>query len=316
MASVVVVTPNPAVDVTYTVPRQVVGETIRVEQVVRRPGGKGLNVVRVLRHLGVHAVAVHPLGGSAGTWMREALERDRVEARTVEVAGETRTTVAVVGGSDHPTLYSEPGEPLDDEAWRRLADAAGAALEPGGMLVVAGSFPPGTDSDRVAALVDAGRTAGGRVLVDASGVHLLAAADAGAELLKPNVQELLGATGADDLDAGMRELLTRGARAIAVSRGSDGLVALTADGQHATAVAVPGVSGNPTGAGDAATAGLVAALQLGHPLDEALRWASLVGAAAVLSPTAGQIDPAVLPELAARLDAQHRPQFPLPVPIP
>ncbi|MBD8536528.1 PfkB family carbohydrate kinase, partial [Plantibacter sp. CFBP 13570] len=49
-------------------------------------------------------------------------------------------------------------------------------------------------------------------------------------------------------------------------------------------------SGNPTGAGDAATAGLVAALRAGATLPEALRTAAAAGAAAVLEPIAGAID--------------------------
>ena len=74
-------------------------------------------------------------------------------------------------------------------------------------------------------------------------------------------------------------------------------------GARLTQPGVPGVSGNPTGAGDAATAGLVSALAAGLGLPDALRRAAVTGAAAVLSPVAGEIDATGLAGLESRLDA-------------
>ena len=312
MAAVVVLTPNPAVDVTYAVDRQVVGETVRVGSVQRLPGGKGLNVVRVLRALGHAPVAVQPLGGDAGAWIAARLAAEGVAAVAVPVRAETRTTVAVVDGVAHPTLYAEPGPEVPDEAWTRLAAAVADACEPGGLLVVAGSFPPGSAPVHVAALVAAAHRAGARVLVDTSGPLLLAAADAGADLVKPNAAEATAATGHPDLDDAVAALRDRGAGAVVVSRGADGLVAVGPDGARLTQPAVPGVAGNPTGAGDAATAGMVAALLAGGSLAEALRWAAVLGAAAVLRPTAGDVRPADLAPLAGRLPAGPGVHLPFP----
>ncbi|MDO3698675.1 PfkB family carbohydrate kinase, partial [Curtobacterium flaccumfaciens] len=126
---------------------------------------------------------------------------------------------------------------------------------------------------------------------------------------KPHHEELLEATGTDDERSGALRLLGLGAAIVVVSRGSDGIAAHTAE--HVLEVpAVPGVSGNPTGAGDAATAGLVGALVdvlvgAGLPAPDgsvpapddttllrALRSAAAHGAAAVLQPVAGVVDPA------------------------
>jgi tagatose 6-phosphate kinase len=301
MARIVVVTPNPAIDVTYRVNRQLVGETVRVQQVTRRAGGKGINVVRVLRALGVDSIAVQPLGGAAGEWMQSELTSDGIVSVAVAAPGETRSTVAVVDDLAHPTLYAEPGGPLDDRAWAGLADAIGRHCEPGGFLVIAGSFPPATGAADVAALVRAGRDAGATVLVDASGPALIAAVDAGAQLVKPNERELLDATGAATLDDAIDDVLARGVGTVVVSRGASGLLLATSSGDRLSQAGVPGVSGNPTGAGDAATAGLVSALAAGLGLPDALRRAAVVGAAAVLSPVAGEIDTTQLDRLEARL---------------
>ncbi|OAN27288.1 hypothetical protein A4X17_08485 [Plantibacter sp. H53] len=286
---VVVVTPNPAVDITYTVAEQQLGVTQRVQSVVRRAGGKGVNVARVLESLDVPTLQVLPLGGASGTWLGDALAADDLPAQVVELRAETRSTVAVVDGIQHPTLYAEAGPAVTPEEWAALTTELRRSLHDASALVISGSLPPATPDSVVEALVRTGHDAGVPVIVDVSGTALLAAARAGATILKPNLDEALEATGAADLASARAALLALGARAVVISRGADGLTAGDADGAHEVP-AVPGVSGNPTGAGDAATAGLVAALRAGATLPEALRTAAAAGAAAVLEPIAGAID--------------------------
>lgn len=322
---ILVVTPNPAVDVTYRVAEQRIGETQRVLEVQRRPGGKGLNVGRVLAATGVPTHAVLPLGGDGGRWIAHALDDLGIAHTDVAVRGETRTTVTVVDDLAHPTMFGEPGPVLSPGEWDTVTTAVETLLDgdggdvgdtrgtadapPAAALVVSGSLPRDTDPAVVARWVTAARRRGVLSVVDCSGTALLAAASAGATICKPNHEELLEATGADDERSGALRLLGLGATVVVVSRGSDGIAAHTAE--HVLEVpAVPGVSGNPTGAGDAATAGLVGVLVdvlvgAGLPgpdggvpapddatLFRALRSAAAHGAAAVLQPVAGVVDPA------------------------
>lgn len=325
---ILVVTPNPAVDVTYRVAEQRIGETQRVLEVQRRPGGKGLNVGRVLAATGVPTHAVLPLGGDGGRWTAHALDDLGLAHTDVAVRGETRTTVTVVDDLAHPTMFGEPGPVLRPGEWDAVTTAVETLLDgdggdvgdvgdtrgtadapPAAALVVSGSLPRDTDPTVVARWVTTARRRGVLSVVDCSGTALLAAASAGATVCKPNREELLEATGADDERSGALRLLGLGATVVVVSRGSVGIAAHTAE--HVLEVpAVPGVSGNPTGAGDAATAGLVGVLVdvlvgTGLPgpdgsvpapddatLFRALRSAAAHGAAAVLQPVAGVVDPA------------------------
>lgn len=310
MAQLTVVTPNPAVDVTYRVDALRPGHTHRVQGISRRPGGKGLNVARVLHQLGQPVHALHPLGGAEGAWFAGELTDLGLPHTAVETGLRTRSTVAAVDGKSHPSLFNEPGEPLSPQTWEDLTAAITTAAEPGGSMVISGSFPPGSDPARIAGLVSTAHSRGARVLVDSSGPSLLASAKAGAEVLKPNEEELLAATGADSPATGATHLLEAGAGAVVVSRGAEGIQAYEHDNSRPLIQpAVPGVSGNPTGAGDAATAGLILALQLGLPLREALGWAAVLGAAAVLRPVAGEVDAAALKSLAGRLPEDWRPQL-------
>lgn len=296
----VVLTPNPAVDVTYRVAEQQIGRTQRVLDVARRPGGKGVNVARVLQSVGVRARCVLPLGGASGAWLAENLD---VPATVVPLTGQTRSTVTVVDGVQHPTMFGEPGPAVTGDEWAEVTREVTreVAREATGAFVVAGSLPPGADPDLVGSWVRAAR---GLAVADVTGSALLAAAAAGA-VCAPNAEELLEATGAADVGAGARALLDRGAPLVVVSCGAAGLTAHSPSGE-VQVPAVAGVSGNPTGAGDAATAGLVLALVRGVPTAEALRWAAAFGAAAVLRPTAGEVDREALarflPDLGTPLD--------------
>ncbi|GAA4166482.1 1-phosphofructokinase family hexose kinase [Gryllotalpicola daejeonensis] len=286
--SIVVVTPNPAIDVTYRVDRQTIGTTQRVREVRRMPGGKGLNVARVLEDIGSPTVSVLPLGGAAGSWVQQRLDALGLAARIVPIADETRSTVTVVDDIDHPTMFGEPGPHVTPAEWQQLTDVISATAASAALVVISGSLPPAASPELVAGWVEKARLSGARTIVDVSGPALLAAAAAQASVVKPNRDELLDATGASSEAEGARALLARGAGAVVVSRGSAGICAYLPDGRLELA-AVPGVTGNPTGAGDAATAGLALALSTDLGIDEALRQANALGAAAVLRPVAGEI---------------------------
>lgn len=290
MAAVVVITPNPAIDVTYRVVEQRVGTTQRVTDTLRAPGGKGINVVRVLGALGVDAVSLAPLGGGPGAWMSDALDGLGIAHLDAPIAAETRSTVTVVDDIAHPTMFGEPGPTVSDAEWRHLDALLAGALAGTRVLVVSGSLPRGTDPGVVARWVSTARGLGVTTVVDMSGPALVAAADAGAAILKPNREELAEATATTSEEQGAAALIARGAGTVVVSRGADGIAAHTGTGGVVMVPAVPGIAGNPTGAGDAATAGLVAALLDGVDLASTLRRAAAAGAAAALRPTAGEID--------------------------
>ena len=72
-----------------------------------------------------------------------------------------------------------------------------------------------------------------------------------------------------------------------VTLGPAGLLAVTGDGIWLAAPPGP-EPGNPTGAGDAAVAGLARGLALGQDWPERLRHATALGTAAVAAPVAGE----------------------------
>ncbi len=295
---ILTVTPNPALDITYPLDRLHPGDGHRVRPLVRA-GGKGVNVARVGHQFGHPVVAVAPVGGGDGARFRADLESSGVPHRLVPVPAETRRSVAIVeSAGNRTTILNEVGSPLGAEGWRAVEATITSLLDardgfgPVAVLVGSGSLPEDAPPDFYARLVHDARARGIRSVIDTSGEQLLAAARAGADLLKPNQQELAETVGEADPVAGGRRLLDLGARRVLVSLGAEGMVALcrTRPRSHLRARLSGPLRGNPTGAGDAAVAAVAVALATGeHDLETVLRGATIWSAAAVLAPQAGAV---------------------------
>jgi 1-phosphofructokinase/tagatose 6-phosphate kinase len=150
--------------------------------------------------------------------------------------------------------------------------------------------------------------AGIPALVDTSGDALAHAAAVPGVVLAPNAAELTQLTGRDCRDpdeaaAAARGVLGGGPRAVIVTLGAAGMVAVTRDGTWRGGLSEP-LAGNPTGAGDAAAAALVAGLAAAAGWPEIVRDAVALSAAAVLSPVAGEVGPADFAALRNRTDVR------------
>ncbi|VVJ15967.1 1-phosphofructokinase (EC [Amycolatopsis camponoti] len=280
---IVTVTPNAALDVTYTVDSLVPDAVHRARDVRRRAGGKGVNVARVLHALGADVRAVVTAGGATGAEFAADLGAAGLPADLVPIDGETRRTTTVLSAVDGSvTLLNEPGPELSAAEWALLAERV-RRREPE-VLVCSGSLPPGAPPDGYARLL-AGRTS----VLDTSGAALLPGLAGRPAVVKPNLEELREVTGLDDPIAAAAELRKAGAGAVVVSLGADGLLAVTAAGTwHATPSKV--LTGNSTGAGDAVVAALALGLCRREPWPEILRRAVALSGAAVLGPLAGDVD--------------------------
>ncbi|MFJ9774512.1 1-phosphofructokinase family hexose kinase [Kitasatospora sp. NPDC101157] len=291
---ILTVTPNPALDLTYrlAVVRPHAGN--RVRNVRQQAGGKGVNVARVLTALGEAAVVTGLAGGPSGQALRADLAAAGLRDELVEVAGETRRTVAVADDQD-TTVFLEPGPEVTTAEWRRFLVHYHRLLGGASAVVLSGSLPPGLPTDAYRTLIDLARSHGVPAVLDAEGQALLRALPARPAVVKPNAHELAAATGTEDPVRGVERLRAAGAAAVVASLGPDGLLAATPEGGWRARPPEP-LPGNPTGAGDSAVAALALGLVRAAPWPERLRQAVALSAATVLAPQAGHYD----------ADAYHR----------
>src|SRR5918912_3906241 len=93
---IVTVTLNAALDRTLTVPNFQRGQRHRASLGLTLAGGKGINIARALKRLGVPVVATGLAGGATGTRIIEALTAEAILNDFVRIDGESRTSTAVV----------------------------------------------------------------------------------------------------------------------------------------------------------------------------------------------------------------------------
>ena len=293
---ILVVCPNPALDVTYTVERLVPGESHLVRTFVERAGGKGVNVVRVLAQLRATVTVTGFLGGARGARLHDELAGCALAQRWVDVREQSRRTVTVVDPHG-ATVMREPGPQIAPADWDALVERV-RTLGPGtDVAVLAGSLPPGAPADGYATLVSVLDALDVPAVLDATGSALAAALPARPFLVKPNAAEaaeIVGAAGDP-----VATLLVDGARNAVVSDGAAGVTAAVA-GRRYRAVP-PALAGNPTGGGDALAAGLAAGIAAGAPAEALLRRAVALAASAVTLPHAGEVDRALAEQLCPRV---------------
>jgi len=268
---ILTVTLNAAVDTTLTLHGALaVGLSQTAARVLRLPGGKGMNVARVLQTLGLPVRATGLSGGPAAQIISDGLAAEGIAADFLPISGASRTNVALVdgaggaGGDPRVTEINEPGPsvtPMEGERFlARLADMLPGAQA----LTLCGSLPPGLPDDYYARLIARARDAGVPALLDTSGRALRPGLAAQPLLVKPNRAEaaqLLGRPVRDVHDAvtAAEALRALGAHAVALTLGAEGAILVTAGGAWRGRVAVTGAV-SPVGSGDAFLAGLLAGL--------------------------------------------------------
>ncbi|MGC0204581.1 MULTISPECIES: 1-phosphofructokinase family hexose kinase [Streptomyces] len=295
---ILTVTLNTALDITYRVGSLRPHASHRVSEVTERPGGKGVNVARVLAALGHEVTVTGFTGGATGRVVQEKLaEVPRVADALVPVSGATRRTIAVVDErTGDTTQLNEPGPVITPAEWSAFQEAYADLLH--GVLAVAlcGSLPPGVPVGAYAGLVRTARAAGVPVLLDTSGEPLRRGVAARPDIIKPNADELAELTGSYEPLRATQDARRRGAGAVVASLGPEGLLAATREGRWRATPPAP-VRGNPTGAGDSAVAGLLSGLADHLPWPDRLTRATALATATVSAPAAGEFDRGLYEEL-------------------
>jgi len=292
---ILTLTLNPSIDRTLCVKALTPGREMRVISVTACPGGKGVNVARALRALGV------PVTSLTLTDILDVLPR-------------VNTTVIDQKGCS--SRFLEPGPLIAKAQWHRVEAAVRKAARQAEGVILSGSLPPGVPAEAYARLVRGTRQA----FLDTSGPALVAGVHAAPFLIKPNREEaeaLLGyrIRSRAAVRKALRSLAGYGIKRVLLSLGEEGLAGT--NGQDFLRAALPSRRGLTVGCGDAALAGFLAAQQLSagaiheSPLHQAfkhdagfagaLAMAAAAGAANVGVAVPGEISGALVKSLTEKV---------------
>lgn len=281
------VTLNPALDKTVEIPGMALDTVNRITGMRTDPGGKGINVSKVIAKLGGESCAAGILGGGSGKMLEKLLEGEPFATRFRFVEGQTRTNLKIIDREGHTnTDINEPGLTVTDADLDALLHELLAELRPGDIVVLAGSLPKGAPQDTYRTWTAACKKAGARVFLDADGALLAEGLKAAPYLIKPNDDELSRLAGKkletlEELTAEGRRLLERGIERVVISLGGRGALYLRKGSTiYAEGLKVP--VGSTVGAGDSVVAALAYAEAQGLSEEEAVRLSTAAGAANVM----------------------------------
>lgn len=282
------VTLNPALDKTVEIPSLTVDAVNRITSMRTDPGGKGINVSKVIQKLGGASVAAGILGGDTGRAILSALTEMGLTTLFHFVDGETRTNMKIIDPDNHTnTDINEPGVTVSEEILEKLLEELLAKVTKEDIVVISGSMPKGSPKDTYYTWTKAFREKGAKVILDADGDLLKAGLKASPYLIKPNNHELGALTGRaletpEEIAETAAELMKEyGIGKVVVSMGGDGAVYVTKDKTiYAEGLKVP--VGSTVGAGDSVVAALAVSEEEGKTLEETVRLSTAVGAANVM----------------------------------
>src|SRR4051812_42776045 len=300
---ILTVTLNTAIDKTLAVPNFRLGRRHRTVEQTTMPGGKGVNVARVLKTLGAPVIATGLAGGATGTRIVDQLTQLSVLSDFVRIREESRTNTAVIDPTTgEQTEINERGPSVSAQEIELFVDKLLYLAKGASMCVFAGSLPRNVDVDVYAGLIRELKRLDVETLVDTDGDPLRRAVRAEPGVISPNVleaEELVGHEFNDEEDhvIAVREMVQLGARE-AIMTTPDGCFA------HVHS-AEPGAGGvlyrvklqgaveprATVGSGDAFLAGFVASRYTERSVEESLAYGVACGAESTRHLGAGLVDP-------------------------
>ncbi|ESU30212.1 hypothetical protein G3A_23460 [Bacillus sp. 17376] len=275
---------NPSVDYIIEADEIQLGSLNRSSKETKLPGGKGINVSRVLRSLGVESKATGFIGGFTGKYVEEFLNQEGVQTRFVNVEGDTRINVKLKAGTE--TEINARGPEISKLAIESLKEQI-MLLENGDYLILAGSIPSSMPESIYEAIVQICKKTGAEVIVDAEGDLLKRILDYRPFLIKPNHHELgqlfnRQINNADEAIFYGKKLVETGAKNVIVSLAEKGAVYINETEAYKASVPKGEVKSS-VGAGDSMVAGFLAHYLKTGDRTEAFRYSVASGSATAFS---------------------------------
>lgn len=273
---ILTVTLNPAVDKTIYINNFKSGEVNKVEYSVKDPGGKGINVSKVIHNLDCKTTSMGFIGGESGNYIRESLIQMGINEMFTQIDSNTRTNIKVVDlVSGITTDINEKGSPISPEEQEEFLKTYMRGIKKANLAVISGSVPRCIDKGIYRQLIEIAKEQGCEVILDASGKLLKEGIKGQPKMIKPNIDELEDIlsikldTSEKVIDAS-REIVKSGVEMVCVSMGGEGAVLIGKEFVYQANIVKVHVK-STVGAGDSLVGGIAAGLSRGMSIKDAFR---------------------------------------------
>ncbi|WP_230398824.1 1-phosphofructokinase [Novisyntrophococcus fermenticellae] len=280
------VTFNPSLDYVVAVDDFQLGMTNRTTSEQLYPGGKGINVSVILKHLGVESTALGFTAGFIGEEIRRNAQEIGVNASFIRIdKGNSRINLKL--RTIEGTEINGRGPSIPVEKVHELLENL-EQLQDGDVLVLAGSIPASIPDSIYRDILKRVAEKEIMTVVDATGDLLVNVLEYHPFLIKPNQHELeeifqIQITERGEIVHYAKLLQEQGAKNVLVSMGGKGAILVAADGEVYDAAAPKGKLMNGVGAGDSMVAGFLSGWMAEHNYQHAFHMGVAAGSATAFS---------------------------------
>lgn len=301
MASVVTITLNAAYDLVGRLNRIQLGEVNTVETLGLFPAGKGINVAKVLKDLGVDVAVGGFLGKDNSADFEQMFNQHGLEDKFHRVDGKTRINVKITETEADVTdlNFLGLGYQISPQVWQQFVTDSLAYCLDYDIVAVCGSLPRGVSPELFADWLKQLHQAGVKVVLDSSNAVLTAGLKAKPWLVKPNHRELEAWVGhslnrLEEIIAAAQQLKAEGIENVIISMGAKGSLWINNEGVLKAEPAKCENVVSTVGAGDSMVAGLIYGFEKGLSKAGTLAFATAVSAFAVSQSNVGVSDLSLL----------------------
>ncbi|MCT4563469.1 MAG: 1-phosphofructokinase [Maledivibacter sp.] len=282
------ITLNPAIDKTMIIDNFQAGKVNRELSLRIDAAGKGINVSKVIQKLGGKSQAMGILAGNTGEFIKNELDRMKIEYDFMMIEGQTRTNTKIVDRENNlVTDINENGPWVSHEDLKKFEKNIMDGLSKGSIAVFSGSVPRNVDKKIYTRLINGAKAKGAKTILDADGELLIEGLKAGPYLVKPNIHELekifsIKIESTEEIIRYGKKILEYGVDYVVVSRGEEGSV-LISNNEIAIVKGIKVEAKSTVGAGDSLVAAISLSISRGYTLEDTIKLAVATSIASVMT---------------------------------
>lgn len=276
---------NPALDYFLSFESFVEGNLNIPKETYKLPGGKGINVSKILKNYNTDSICLGFVGGFTGTFIEESLKADGIKTKFFQVKEDTRINIKINNhGIESEIAGTSPT--IDVESVNELLQYLKNNLKKGDILSLSGSVPNSLPTSIYADIIESLPT-GVKVVLDTRGEPFEAALKKGVFLIKPNQDEINEFFKADfstheELIKAGKELQAMGAQNVLISLGAKGSIFISDSSTYIAGVP-KGKLISSNGSGDSMIGGFIYGLNNNFNLENCYKYGIASGSATAFS---------------------------------
>lgn len=275
---------NPAIDYYMSMGNFQLGSLNSLEEGYTLPGGKGINVSKVLKNFSVESKALGFVGGFTGDYIKKHLNEYEIESDFIELQENTRINIKLktkdseteIAGKS-PTIFKENVE----ELLKKFEE-----IKKDDVVILSGSVPNSISKSIYADIIKL-LPKDCKVILDTRGLHFVEGLKEGVFLTKPNNHELeeffnRKLNNIEEIIQAGKDLQALGSKNVLISLGKDGSILIT-EKEVYIGNAPQGKLISSVGAGDSMVAGVVYGIAKGMTLEDSYKYGIASGSSTAFS---------------------------------